>query len=318
MSGIIDQSLLDLLYAKVLKIRMVEETIALHYPKGEMKTPIHLCTGQEANPAGVCQALTDEDMVFAYYRSHGWYLAKGGHLGRMINEFFGKKTGCSKGYGGSMHLIDLEKGFAGTTAIVAAAQPHAVGAAFTFKSRKQKRVAVSCFGDGATEEGLFQESLMFAQLRQLPVVFICENNGLATNTWISSRQPKHQIYERASGFGVHSVQVDGNDALAVYEATKEAVEKAKKGEGPSFIECMTYRMLEHCGPNKDTNLGFRDEADLAVWRDKDPLKRLEKKVSPSVRERLKQAYQTEIEEALNEAHHAPFPTELFLESASCQ
>src|SRR3989338_269953 len=218
----VSQSNLERLYSIALKIRMVEEAIALHYPKGEMRTPIHLCTGQEANPAGVCAALTDEDIVYAYYRSHGWYIAKGGDLYKMMAELFGKATGCSGGYGGSMHLIDLEKGFAGTTALVAAAQPHAVGAAFTFKYRKQSRVAVSSFGDGATEEGVFQESLMFAALRKLPVIFICENNGLATNTWIKHRQPSVPIYKRAEGFGVHATLVDGNDAVMVYHAAKEA------------------------------------------------------------------------------------------------
>lgn len=312
-----NQTLVDNLYAKVLKIRMVEEAIALEYPKGEMKTPIHLCTGQEANPAGVCQALTDEDMVFAYYRSHGWYLAKGGHLERMVHEFYGKATGCSKGFGGSMHLIDLEKGFAGTTAIVAAAQAHAVGAAFTFKSRKQSRIAVTSFGDGATEEGIFQESLMFASLRKLPVVFICENNGLATNTWIKYRQPNQPIYQRAAGFGVHSVQVDGNDAVAVYQAANEAVTRARAGEGPSFIECMTYRMLEHCGPNNDINLGFRDEAEMAAWKQKDPLQRLEKQVSAALRERLQKEYRLEIETAMANARKAPFPTQLFPEESPC-
>jgi TPP-dependent pyruvate/acetoin dehydrogenase alpha subunit len=317
MSTTVDQKLLDHLYSKVLKIRMVEETVAFHYPKGEMKTPIHLCTGQEANPAGVCAALTDEDMVFAYYRSHGWYLAKGGHLGRMINEFYGKANGCSKGFGGSMHLIDLEKGFAGTTALVAAAQAHAVGAGFTFKSRKQARVAVSCFGDGATEEGIFQESLMFALLRKLPVVFVCENNGLATNTWIKDRQPNAPIYKRAAGFGVPSVQVDGNDAVAVYQAAQEAVSRAREGKGPSFIECLTYRVLEHCGPNSDVNLGIRDETKHAEWKAKDPLQRLEKQVSPELRDRLTQEFKIEIDAAIEEARKAPFPTQLLPEGMTC-
>src|SRR3989338_5476466 len=218
----IDQNILNHLYAIALKIRMVEEAIALRYPKGEMRTPVHLCTGQEENPTGVCVALSDEDIVYAYYRSHGWYLAKGGDLFKMIAELFGKATGCSNGYGGSMHLIDIKKGFAGTTALVAAAQAHAVGAAFTFKSRKQNHVAVSSFGDGATEEGIFQESLMFAALRKLPVIFICENNGLATNTLIKYRQPSAPIYKRAEGFGVHATLVDGNDAVMVYHAAKEA------------------------------------------------------------------------------------------------
>ncbi len=317
MNAAIDQSLLNRLYAIALKIRMVEEAIALDYPKGEMRTPIHLCTGQEANPTGVCAALTDEDMVFAYYRSHGWYLAKGGDLEKMMAELFGKKTGCSKGYGGSMHLIDLQKGFAGTTALVAAAQAHAVGAAFTFQSRKQARVAVSCFGDGATEEGIFQESIMFAVLRKLPVIFICENNGLATNTWIKYRQPTFPIHERAKGFGIHAELVDGNDAVAVYHATQAAVARAKKGKGPSFIECTTYRMLEHCGPNNDFSLGFRTAEEAAVWQAKDPIQRLEKQVDQQLQQQLRQQYQTEIELAMTAARHAPFPSHLFPERLTC-
>src|SRR3990167_3794765 len=309
----IDQAILEHLYATALKIRMVEEAVALHYPKGEMRTPIHLCTGQEANPAGVCAALTDEDIVYAYYRSHGWYLAKGGDLHKMLAEFFGKETGCSKGYGGSMHLIDLKKGFAGTTALVAAAQAHAVGAAFTFKSRNQKRVAVSSFGDGATEEGIFQESLMFAALRKLPVIFIFENNGLATNTWIQYRQPGVPIYQRAAGFGISSVLVDGNDAIQVHQATQEAVNRAKAGEGPSFIECKTYRMLEHCGPNNDIALGFRTEAELASWKEKDPIQFLEKQVGTELSSKLRKQYQIDIDSALDEARNAAFPTHLFPE-----
>ncbi len=314
----VDQDMLSRLYAKMLKIRMVEESVALHYPKGEMKTPIHLCTGQEANPAGICAALTDEDMVFAYYRSHGWYLAKGGNLHRMMGEFFCKATGCSKGFGGSMHLIDLEKGFAGTTAIVAAAQAHAVGAAFTFKSRRENRVAVTCFGDGATEEGIFQESVMFAVLRKLPVIFVCENNGLATNTWIAERQPNVPIYQRAQGFGVHAVQVDGNDVTAVYSAAQDAVRRAKSGNGPSFIECMTYRVLEHCGPNPDFNLGFRSEAEVTAWKEKDPILRLEKQIDPMFKEAMKREYQTEIDSAMADARQAPFPSHLLPEDAACQ
>ncbi|EKD72697.1 MAG: Pyruvate dehydrogenase (Lipoamide) [uncultured bacterium] len=314
----VSQSNLERLYSIALKIRMVEEAIALHYPKGEMRTPIHLCTGQEANPAGVCAALTDEDIVYAYYRSHGWYLAKGGDLNKMVAELFGKATGCSKGFGGSMHIIDLNRGFAGTTALVAAAQAHAVGAAFTFKSRKQNRVAVSSFGDGATEEGIFQESLMFAALRKLPVIFICENNGLATNTWIKYRQPEASIYKRAEGFGVHSVLVDGNNAVMVFQAAQEAVNRAKAGEGPSFIECKTYRMLEHCGPNNDIALGFRTEAEVASWKEKDPIQFLEKQVGTELSSKLRKQYQIDIDSALDEARNAAFPTHLFPERDICQ
>lgn len=305
------------LYATALRVRMVEDAIAREYPKAEMKTPIHLYTGEEAIATGVCAALTKDDQVYAYYRSHGWYLAKGGNLDRMIAELFGKATGCSKGYGGSMHLIDLEAGFQGSTAVVAAAMPHAVGAAFTFKYRKQHHVAVSAFGDGATEEGLFQESLMFATLRKLPVIFICENNALATNTLIQYRQPEHAIYNRAAGFGLASVQVDGNDAVAVNDAMSEAVLRAREGAGPTFIECMTYRILEHCGPSSDVSLGFRTQDEVDSWKRRDPIAALEKHVDAETKARLVAEIEKEITTAFEKARKAPFPTSLIPEGYAC-
>ena len=311
------ENLINKLYASALRIRMIEDAIAAEYPKAEMKTPIHLCTGQEAIAAGACMALTNQDVLFAYYRSHGWYLAKGGNLKRMLGELYGKISGCSKGYGGSMHLIDLEAGFQGTTAIVAAAMPHAAGAAFAFQYRNEAKVAVSVFGDGATEEGVFQESLMFASLRKLPAIFISENNGLATNTWIRERQPSTPIYKRAEGFGLPSCQVDGNDALAVYEAMSAAVKRAKNGEGPSFIECMTYRMLEHCGPNTDISLGFRTQTDLDTWKKKDPISRLEALVSPELTKKLRGEIETEIAAAFVDAKAAAFPESLIPEGYVC-
>jgi TPP-dependent pyruvate/acetoin dehydrogenase alpha subunit len=305
------------LYASALWIRMVEDAIAKEYPKGEMKTPIHLYTGEEAIAAGVCACLTKDDLMYGYYRSHGWYLAKGGRINPMLAELFGKSSGCSKGYGGSMHLIDLEKGFQGTTALVAAAMPHAVGAGFTFKYRNQKHVAVSAFGDGATEEGVFLESLMFASLRKLPVIFVCENNGLATNTLIKDRQPNVEIYKRASGFGLPTFQVDGNDATAVYKVASAAVERARNGEGPTFIEAVTYRLLEHCGPNYDVALGFRTQEEVDSWKLKDPVKKLEGMVSPEVKEKLVEKFNKEIEQAFVFAREASFPTSLTPEGYVC-
>ncbi|MEW6055564.1 MAG: thiamine pyrophosphate-dependent dehydrogenase E1 component subunit alpha [Bdellovibrionota bacterium] len=312
-----NQDLIRSLYASALRIRMVEDAIAKEYPKGEMKTPIHLYTGEEAIAAGVCAALTKEDVVYAYYRSHGWYLAKGGNLNRMIDELFGKATGCSKGYGGSMHLIDLDVGFQGTTALVAGAMPHAVGAAFTMKYKKQHHVAISAFGDAATEEGLFQESLMFASLRKLPAIFICENNGLATNTLIQYRQPDYPIYKRAAGFGLESVQVDGNDAVAVYEAMNEAVIRAREGGGPTFIECLTYRVLEHCGPNSDVSLGFRTQEEVDAWKKRDPIVRLEQHIDAETKAQLIEQNQREIQVAFEGARRAPFPTSLIPEGYQC-
>jgi TPP-dependent pyruvate/acetoin dehydrogenase alpha subunit len=296
---------------------MVEDAIAREYPKGEMKTPIHLCTGQEAIATGVCNALNKGDILYAYYRSHGWYLAKGGNLNRMFGELFAKASGCSKGYGGSMHLIDLDVGFQGTTALVAAQMTHAVGAAFVQQYNATKNVAIACFGDGATEEGVFMESLMFAALRKLPVIFVSENNGLATNTWIKYRQPPVPIYKRAESFGVHSVQVDGNDAFAVQAAAKAAVDRARAGEGPSFIEGMTYRILEHCGPSSDVSLGHRTTAEVDQWKLKDPIKKLEAGMSPAFQKALKERIEKEIVLAFEDARSAPFPTRMVPEVSAC-
>ena len=305
-----DMSLVNSLYESVLRIRVVEECIAEIYHLREMQTPTHFCVGQEAIPAGVCAALNPKDILYAYYRSHGWYLAKGGRLQGMIDEFFGKETGCSHGMGGSMHLIDLEAGFQGTTAIVAGAMPHAVGAAFTQVYRRTGNIVVSSFGDGATEEGLFQESLMFAALRHLPIVFICENNRLATNTHIEDRQPPVPIYKRAASFGVAAEIVDGNDAVAVYQATVAAVAHARAGGGPSFIECTTYRVLEHCGQSTDYQLGHRSAEEAKPWLAKDPVARLEAHISKADQQRLREQYRTEMAATFDRARKAPFPKQL--------
>ncbi len=295
------------LYYQVLKIRLVEEVIAREYPQREMRSPTHLYIGQEAIAAGVCQYLKREDYLYAYYRSHGWYLAKGGTISGLIHELFGKAEGCSRGFGGSMHLIDLAVGFQGTSAIVASSIPHAVGAAFTSRYRGDNRVTVSAFGDGASEEGLFQESLMFAALRKLPVVFICENNGLATNTYQEERQPPIAIFERAKGCGVISYQVDGNDTLAVSEVARTAIEQARAGGGPSLIECLTYRLLEHCGPNNDIPLGFRKEGEIECWQKRDPLTQLEGKIAPNVVRSMRDSITAEIGDVFLRARQAAFP-----------
>jgi len=313
-----DLKTLRQLYEQVLRIRIVEESIAEIYHLREMRTPTHFCTGQEAIPAGVCAALNKSDLLYAYYRSHGWYLGKGGNLQRMIDEFFGKETGCSRGLGGSMHLIDLEAGLQGTSAIVAGAMPHAVGAAFTQVYNDTGNVVVSAFGDAATEEGLFQESLMFAALRKLPVIFICENNRIATNTSIEERQPPVPIFKRAEGFGVASYIVDGNDALEVFATAKQAVSRARAGEGPTFIECTTYRVLEHCGQNFDYALGHRNEKDAEPWLARDPVKKLEVYFEEAERLELTHKFKNEITQAFTNARSAPFPTALIPEGLQWQ
>ena len=188
------------LYYRLLLLRRVEERIIANYPNREMRSPPHLYMGHEAVAVGVCAALKKDDLVFPYYRSHGWYLAKGGNLNEMMAELFGREGGCSKGWGGSMHLIDLKAGVTGTSAIVAGTLSHAAGAAFARRYQGKDSVCVVSFGDGAIEEGVFHETLNFASLRKLPVLFVCENNLYATNTHISQRQAQTEIFKHALGF----------------------------------------------------------------------------------------------------------------------
>src|SRR5207249_1080843 len=199
-------------YWNMLRIRLVEERIAEMYPQQEMRCPVHLCIGQEAIAVGVCAALDNTDYVTGGHRSHGHYLAKGGDLKAMVAELYGKATGCCEGKGGSMHLVDLPVGFLGAVPIVGSTIPLAVGAAFGAMMRSEKRVAVPFFGEGATEEGVFHESINFAALKKLPVVFVCENNNYSVYSHISVRQPANrEVYSVAEGHGVESLQGDGND-----------------------------------------------------------------------------------------------------------
>ncbi len=305
-----DQKTIDALYASALRIRIVEETLASIYHLQEMKTPSHFSLGKEAIAAGVCTALETQDPLYSTYRCHGWYLAKGGKLDGMIGELYGKSSGCSKGFGGSMHLIDLDAGFAGTSALVSAAVPHAVGAAFALSYKNSKNVAVSVAGDAATEEGDYTESVMFALLRKLPIVFVCENDELAVNSHLRDRQPPTPIHERIGAIGLPTTYADGNDAVAVYEATKEAVARARSGGGPSFLEFKTWRPIEHCGPLKDFDVGFRSAKEAELWTDKDPIARMEKRVSASLRDQLRGQYRKEAEASIARSRAAAFPKTL--------
>jgi pyruvate dehydrogenase E1 component alpha subunit len=301
------------LYREMLRIRMVEETIAARYSEQEMRCPVHLCIGQEATPAGVCSQLRKSDAVFSNHRSHGHYLAKGGSLRRMMAEIYGKVTGCCQGKGGSMHLIDLEAGFYGSTSIVSGTIPVAVGAAFGWKLQNLPRIAVAFFGDAATEEGVFHESMNFAVLHQLPVLFICENNLYSVYTPLADRRPNREIADQARSYGMESISVDGNDVVAVYEAAQKAIDKARNGGGPTFMECKTYRWREHCGPNYDNDLGYRDPAEFEAWRLRCPIETFERflqanqMITPVEMERIKTEIGIEINEAFEYAGESPFP-----------
>jgi TPP-dependent pyruvate/acetoin dehydrogenase alpha subunit len=304
------------LYRRMLFIRRVEEAIREQYPLREMRSPPHLCMGHEAVAVGVCSLLRRTDLVYPYYRSHGWYLAKGGNLRAMIAELFGRASGCSGGWGGSMHLIDLEAGVAGTSAIVAGTISHAVGAALTFRIRGEDHVAISSFGDGATEEGVFHEALNFAMLRKLPVVFVCENNLYATNTHIRERQAQTEIHRHAERFGMPSEVADGNDVLGVERVAEEAVLRARRGEGPTLLEFHTYRILEHCGINEDHDLGYRTREEVESWRARGPIDLAAGFVKADEVERMEREIKALIDDAFAFARAAPWPTSLFPETAS--
>jgi TPP-dependent pyruvate/acetoin dehydrogenase alpha subunit len=294
----------------MLLIRRVEERIKADYHLREMRSPPHLYMGHEAVAVGVSAALRADDLVFPYYRSHGWYLAKGGDLRAMMAELFGRETGCSRGWGGSMHLIDLRAGVMGTSAIVGGTIPQAAGAALTFRMRGQSSIAVVSFGDGATEEGVFHETLNFAALRKLPLVFVCENNLYATNTHIRDRQARPEIWTHAARFGIPGVQADGNDVLAVHSEARKAVARARRGRGPTLLEFRTYRLLEHCGVNEDHHLGYRTLAEVRRWRARGPLERARRFVTPAEVQQMTAEIDARIDDAFAYARSSPFPAAL--------
>lgn len=256
---------------------------------------------------GVCEALEPRDVVFGTYRGHALYLARGGDLRRMVAELYGKATGCTKGKGGSMHLIDPEAGVMGTSAVVGTTIASAVGYAYALKYRRTGAVVASFFGDGATEEGVFAESLNFAALKRLPLLFVCENNGYAIHTHQGRRQARLAIAERAEAHGVPAERLDGNDLEQLIERSRAAVARLRAGEGPYFLEVTTYRWREHVGPGTDYQLGYRTEDEAEPWMAADPLRKLAASLDPAERERLEAEAEAEIAEAFTFAEASPFP-----------
>jgi 2-oxoisovalerate dehydrogenase E1 component len=243
--------------------------------KKEVICPCHLCTGEEAVAVGVNAHLLKEDLVFSNHRGHGHYLAKGGSLQAMMDEIFGKSTGCAKGHGGSMHLVDPEHGLLGATPIVASSISHAVGAALSIWMNGTSLVAVSFFGDGATEEGRFYESLNLAAYLKLPIVFICENNLYSSHVRIDNRRAAFDIFRHAEPFGMRGIRADGNNVLEVFDVAGEAVNRARSGRGPTLVEFTTYRIHGHVGANLDLEKGLRNRMEFDYWRAKDPIPQLE-------------------------------------------
>lgn len=264
------RTLKQLLY-QMLKVRAIEERIALLYPEGQMRCPVHLCIGQEAISAGVCAHLTHKDLVLSNHRGHGHYIAKGGNVTALFAELYGKSTGCSKGHGGSMHLIDLSVNFLGSTPIVGSILPIATGVAWAEKMHKKNTVTVVFIGDAAVEEGVFHESVNFAVLKNLPIIYVCENNLYSVYTHIRERQPQRPIHMLAAGHGIKTLTGNGNDVLHVYELMRKAQRFISQKRGPVFLELTTYRWREHCGPNFDNRIGYRSQKEFQAWKKKDPI-----------------------------------------------
>ncbi|MFZ5736942.1 MAG: thiamine pyrophosphate-dependent dehydrogenase E1 component subunit alpha [Pseudomonadota bacterium] len=298
----------------MLRIRSVEETIATRYGEQKMRCPTHLSVGQEAVAAAAGAVLRPTDLAVSGHRAHAHYLAKGGSLKAMIAEIYGKVTGCARGKGGSMHLVDESVGFMGSTAIVGGTVPVGVGLSYPMRLNATGQICCVFLGDAVPETGVFFESVNFAVVKQLPVLFLCENNGYSVYSPLSVRQPPgRRLYELVAGFGLKTHHGDGNDARAVHAALSEGVAAIRAGEGPRFYEFETYRWREHCGPNYDNDTGYRSVAEFEAWKLRDPVPALQRAliteaiVTEADVADMQAEIDAEIEEAFAFAESSPFP-----------
>jgi TPP-dependent pyruvate/acetoin dehydrogenase alpha subunit len=298
----------------MLRIRAVEETIAERYSEQKMRCPTHLSIGQEAVAAAAGAVLRHDDLAVSGHRAHAHYLAKGGDLRAMIAEIYGKVTGCCRGKGGSMHLIDEAVGFMGSTAIVAGTVPVGVGLAYSMKLKRSDTVSCVFMGDAVAESGVFFESVNFAVLKQLPVLFVCENNLYSVYSPMRVRQPSGRaIHQMVGGLGIASAHGDGNDVRATYEALRLGVESIRQGGGPRFYEFDTYRWREHCGPLYDDELGYRPAGEFEAWKKRDPVARFsqtliaEGVLSQADIDGMQATIGIEVAEAFGFAESSPFP-----------
>lgn len=299
----------------MLRIRMIEEAIAENYSKQKMRTPVHLSIGQEAVAVASGAVLQKTDYAMSTHRGHAHYLAKGGNLNAMIAEIHGKVTGCCRGRGGSMHLIDQSVGFMGSTAIVGNTIPIGVGLGLSIQLSGDNRISCIYIGDGAVEEGVFYESLNFAVLKKLPVLFVCENNSYSVYTPFHKRQPiNRRISDFVRAMGAKTDLVtDGYNVLACYDALQKMVDQVRNGNGPGLVEIDTYRYREHCGPNYDNDIGYRDVSEYEAWLKKDSIETFyqtlinEKMLTPLQFDNIKNDIEREIQIAFTLAENAAFP-----------
>jgi len=290
----------ELLY-QALRIRLVEEKIIELYPTDQIQSPVHLSIGQEAVAVGVCANLSDDDWVFINYRGHAFYLAKGGPLPEFFAELMGKSGGLSKGKAGSMHLADPKHGVIGASAVVASTISHALGAALASKIRgESKRIFVANFGDGAMEQGVFFESLNFASLHKLPVLFLCEDNGLAVHTSRKDRQ-SFDIEKLVNAFGIPAITIEkGYDPHEIASLSKAAIDQVRDHSAPVFLRIRTVRYREHVGPGEDFAAGYRSEEAVTNWKSHDPLYEESERFT-----KYRKLISEEINKALDFAHASP-------------
>jgi pyruvate dehydrogenase E1 component alpha subunit len=305
-----DKAFLVELYRKMLLIRQFEERVKYLFLEGIMPGTIHQYQGQEAIAVGVCSALEANDVITSTHRPHGHALAKGLRVESLLHELFGKTTGCCGGKGGSMHVGDLEKGMAPAIAIVAGGVPIATGMALAFKYRKEPRVAVSFMGDGAVNEGAFHEAVNMGAIWSLPVVYVIENNLYSASTPIFKMVRLQRLSDRAAGYGIPGVTVDGNDVLEVFEAARKAIERARAGEGTTLLECTTYRITGH---SRRDPCNYQPEEERKAALEREPLRRFRQFLlaggwtDESELDGIRAGIDAEIESAVRSALAAPDP-----------
>jgi TPP-dependent pyruvate/acetoin dehydrogenase alpha subunit len=308
-----DSEMVERLYISLLRIRLLEERVVAVYDTDKIKSPVHLSIGQEAVSVGVCDVLKRDDIAFGTYRGHALYLAKGGNMPRMVAELYGKIDGCGSGKSGSMHLIDVEAGMMGTSAIVSSTIPQALGYAHALRIRRSDSIVVCFFGDAATEEGVFSETMNYAALKRLPILFVCENNNYAIFTPLDRRQPKNSsIKKRVESFGIPVQIIEDGDVMAIRSAATNAAEEIRQSGGPQFLECMTYRWKEHVGPGDDWNMGYRSRNEMKPWAENDQISVLGGRLTPQKRSELDLAVREEVECAFDYAEQSKFPNEIEL------
>ena len=309
--NISSETLIDM-HRRMVRIRLFEESAGKLMEDGKIPGALHLYVGEEAVASGVMTHLSDQDQITSTHRGHGHLIAKGGEFDRMFAELFGRSTGYCKGKGGSMHICNMDIGMLGANGIVGGGPPIAMGAAFSNKFRKSEQVACCFFGDGASNEGAFHEAANMAALYKLPVVFVCENNGYGEYTPQHNHQAIVDVADRAPGYGMPGVIVDGMDVIAVYEAAGEAIARARRGEGPTLLECKTYRFFDHVGV-RGMGLNYRTEEEVAQWKKRDPIDNFEAKLaeqgilSSAEAAAVHEQVAADIEAAIQFAEDSPYP-----------